>query len=79
VKRIGSLWEARNLVAPDSPVITQPNGQIFNTISNGYNTMMGYAAQVPVADRWKIVLYVRALQRSQNATRDDLPPGATVR
>jgi mono/diheme cytochrome c family protein len=79
VKRIGGAWEARNLVSPDSVAISMPNGQLFNTISNGYNTMMGYAPQVPVADRWKIVLYVRALQRSQNATRDELPPGATVR
>jgi mono/diheme cytochrome c family protein len=79
VKRGGGAWEARNLVSPESTAITMPNGQLFNTISNGFNTMMGYAAQVPVADRWKIVLYVRALQRSQNATRDELPPGATVR
>ena len=50
-----------------------PNGQLFNTISNGYNTMMGYAAQIPHADRWAIVLYVRALQRSQNASLDDIP------
>ena len=75
----GGAWEARNLVASSSVVIPMPNGQLFNTISNGYNTMMGYAAQVPVRDRWAIVLYVRALQRSQNAVRDDLPPGAQVR
>ncbi len=81
VKRIGGAWEARNLIDPSLPnsPIGQPNGQLFNTISHGYNTMMGYAPQVPVADRWKIVLYVRALQRAQNATRDELPPGATVR
>ena len=54
--------------------INMPNGQLFNTISNGYNTMMGYAAQIPHADRWAIVLYVRALQRSQNASLDDIPP-----
>jgi hypothetical protein len=50
-----------------------PNGQLFNTISNGFNTMMGYAAQIPVADRWAIVLYVRALQRGANASFDDVP------
>ena len=84
VKRIGGNWEARNLLLPPSAtgprsVITIPNGQLFNTISNGYNTMMGYAAQIPVADRWKIVLYVRALQRSQNAVHDELPPNSAVR
>ena len=64
----------RNLVDPTADVITMRNGQLFNTISNGYNTMMGYQAQIPVADRWAIVLYVRALERSQNAGQKDVPP-----
>lgn len=57
-------------------VIRQPHGQIFNTISNGIRTMPGYAAQVPEGDRWAIVLYLRALQRSQNTNLDDVPPEA---
>ena len=70
----GGVWLARNLVDASNPVaIHMPNGQLFNTISNGYNTMMGYAAQIPHADRWAIVLYVRALQRSQNALLEDVP------
>jgi mono/diheme cytochrome c family protein len=70
----GGAWQARNLVDAANPVvIDMPNGQLFNTISNGYNTMMGYAAQIPYADRWAIVLYVRALQRSQNASLEDIP------
>jgi mono/diheme cytochrome c family protein len=79
VKVGGGLWQARNLVeAPDAQgkggiVIQMPNGQLFNTISNGYNTMMGYAAQIPHADRWAIVAYVRALERAQNASREDVP------
>ncbi len=75
----GGAWEARNLVSSDSVAIKMPNGQLFNTISNGFNTMMGYAAQVPVDDRWAILLYVRALQRGQNATQAELPAGAQVR
>jgi len=75
VAAAGGAWLARNLVDASNPVaINMPNGQLFNTISNGYNTMMGYAAQIPHADRWAIVLYVRALQRSQNAALDDVPP-----
>jgi len=35
--------------------------------------MSGYGAQIPVADRWAIVAYIRALQRSQNATLEDVP------
>jgi mono/diheme cytochrome c family protein len=79
VKAGGGLWQARNLVeAPDAKgnggvVVQMPNGQLFNTISNGYNTMMGYAAQIPHADRWAIVAYVRALERAQNASREDVP------
>jgi mono/diheme cytochrome c family protein len=79
VKQGGGLWQARNLVeAPSADgkggaVVQMPNGQLFNTISNGYNTMMGYAAQIPHADRWAIVAYVRALQRAQNAALDDVP------
>jgi len=75
VAATGGVWLARNLVDASNPVaINMPNGQLFNTISNGYNTMMGYAAQIPHADRWAIVLYVRALQRSQNALLEDVPP-----
>ncbi len=70
----GGAWDARNLVQAGGPVVKMPNGQLFNTISNGYNTMMGYAHQIPHADRWAIVLYTRALQRSQNAAEDDVPP-----
>lgn len=51
----------------------QPAGQILHTIAKGVRTMPGYAAQIPADDRWRIVLYVRALQRSQNAVPDDVP------
>ena len=51
----------------------RPAGHIFNTISNGIRNMPAYGPQIPVADRWAIVAYVRALQRSQNATVDDVP------
>ena len=71
---LGGAWQARNLVEAGGATVTMPNGQLFNTISNGFNTMMGYAAQLPHADRWAIVLYVRALQRSQNASLEDVPP-----
>jgi mono/diheme cytochrome c family protein len=52
---------------------SRPVGQLFNTITNGIRNMPGYAAQVPVADRWAIVAYVRALQRSQDAGIADVP------
>jgi len=50
-----------------------PDGHFFNAISEGIRTMPNYATQVPVADRWAIVAYIRALQLSQNATTADVP------
>ncbi len=44
-----------------------PDGQIFATITHGVRTMPAYGAQIPTADRWAIVAYVRALQMSQMA------------
>jgi mono/diheme cytochrome c family protein len=49
------------------------DGEIFNTITNGKNTMMAYGPNITVADRWAIIAYLRALQRSQNATAADVP------
>ena len=49
------------------------DGHIYDVISNGIRNMPSYKHQIPVPDRWKIVAYVRALQRSQNATISDVP------
>ena len=49
------------------------DGEIYNTVANGKNTMLGYGSVIQVPDRWAIVAYVRALQRSQNATISDVP------
>lgn len=54
-----------------------PDGYLYDVIANGVRTMPSYGHQVPVLDRWAIVAYIRALQRSQNATAEDLP--ASVR
>ncbi len=54
-------------------VATQPVGRIFDTISNGRRKMPGYREHISPEDRWAIVLYIQALQRSQNASVDDLP------
>lgn len=54
-------------------VVEQPVGKLFNSISHGVRKMPGYKEHISVEDRWAIVLYLRALQRSQLATIDDLP------
>lgn len=52
---------------------SRKNGYIFDVITNGFGVMPAYRSQVPPADRWAIVAYVRALQMSQNATIADVP------
>ncbi|TWU04961.1 quinol:electron acceptor oxidoreductase subunit ActD [Stieleria varia] len=51
-----------------------PDGKLFSTISNGIRKMPGYASQIKLRDRWAIVAYVRALQKSQNGSMDLVPP-----
>jgi hypothetical protein len=51
----------------------QTVGKYFSTITSGIRTMPSYGAQIPAEDRWAIILYVRALQKSQNATLEDVP------
>jgi mono/diheme cytochrome c family protein len=51
----------------------QPVGQIFDTMTNGLRKMPALGPQIPPQDRWAIILYLRALQRSQNAALDDVP------
>ncbi len=52
----------------------RPDGHLYNTIRNGIRNMPAYGPQIDPDDRWAIVAYVRALQRSQHATLDDVPP-----
>lgn len=55
-----------------------PNGHFFSVMTNGFGAMGDYSAQVPPQDRWAIVAYIRALQLSQNAARNDLPAGTAI-
>ncbi len=54
-------------------VRARPDGHLFNAITNGIRTMPAYGSQIPERDRWAIVAYVRALQRSQRASLEDVP------
>ena len=51
-----------------------PVGHFFDVITNGFGAMSSYENQIQVSDRWAIIAYVRALQLSQAATVDDVPP-----
>ncbi|MDB6095629.1 MAG: hypothetical protein JWM32_3191 [Verrucomicrobia bacterium] len=48
-------------------------GEIFNTITHGKGNMLSYADKILPADRWAVILYVRALQRAQTGTSADVP------
>jgi len=54
-----SFHEARLVNAPDE--------QFVDVMTNGYGVMYSYADRVPPADRWAIVAYIRALQRTKPA------------
>ncbi len=49
------------------------DGYVFQVITEGKNTMGPYGERIHPADRWAIVAYLRALQRANNATIDDVP------
>jgi mono/diheme cytochrome c family protein len=70
--------ETPGWVAPlaliDQTVRDREHGHIFNTITHGIRTMPPYGDQIPPADRWAIIAYVRALQLSQNAKVEEVPP-----
>ena len=51
-----------------------PPEEFFDVITHGSGVMPSYAYQIPVADRWAIVAYIRALQLSFNASPSDVPP-----
>jgi len=49
-----------------------PDGEFYSAITNGIRTMPSYASQIKVEDRWAIVAYVRALQKSQNVPEEEM-------
>jgi mono/diheme cytochrome c family protein len=57
----------------DDRLRAAPVGHFFDVMSNGFGAMPDHAAQVRVEDRWAIVAYIRALQRSQHASLADVP------
>lgn len=66
-----AVWVPGNM--HDDRIVNFVDGEIFHVISNGRRTMPGYRFQIPEKDRWAIVAYVRALQRSWRGTMNDVP------
>jgi mono/diheme cytochrome c family protein len=57
----------------DARLRQAPPGYIFDVVTHGFGAMPDYATQIPVADRWAIAAYIKALQLSQNANVNDVP------
>jgi mono/diheme cytochrome c family protein len=51
-----------------------PPQHFYDVMTQGYGAMYAFAERVQPADRWAIAAYIRALQRSQNASLADLSP-----
>ena len=54
-------------------IVAMPDGQIFHAITYGVRNMPSYGKQIPEEDRWAIVAYLRALQRTTRASINDVP------
>ncbi|MBI3484584.1 MAG: cytochrome c, partial [Acidobacteria bacterium] len=58
------------------------DGQIFHIVTYGQKNMASYATQVSRDDRWKVILYVRSLQKQaaesakQAAAAPPAPPSS---
>ena len=57
----------------DSRILNYRDGELFNIVSHGVRTMPGYAQQLTESDRWAIVAYVKALQKTHTARMSDVP------
>lgn len=48
------------------------DGHLFHIITKGQGVMPSYAQQIQPEDRWAVIHYVRALQRADNPSDEDL-------
>ncbi|MGZ3705530.1 MAG: c-type cytochrome, partial [Bdellovibrionota bacterium] len=48
------------------------DGHLFYVITKGQGVMPSYAQQIQPKDRWAVIHYVRALQRAEHPTNEDL-------
>ena len=79
----GALGDGNGITKPYGMAVTptyhddrlrqMPEGEIFNTVTNGKNTMFSYADKLSPDDRWAVIAFVRALQRARQGTIEDVP------
>ncbi|MGA7983307.1 MAG: cytochrome c [Chromatiaceae bacterium] len=59
-------------------LLAAPDRHFYEVITKGKDKMYSYADRVSPPDRWAIVAYIRALQRSQHASLSDVPAGTKL-
>lgn len=64
-------WQPTNL--QEDRVKAMVDGEIFSVITLGRRSMPSYRYQIDEKDRWAIVCYLRALQRTTTGTLADVP------
>jgi hypothetical protein len=57
----------------------RPVGYLFEVATQGHGLMAAYATELTVKERWAVVAYVKALQRSATATLAEAPPAERAR
>jgi mono/diheme cytochrome c family protein len=66
-----SLRQPPSLLEPR--IVAFTIDRLYATITDGSGFMPSYAPQLDLRERWAVVAYVRALQRSQSTPLDALP------
>ena len=56
----------KNLIAGASKYL--PDGYIYGVIRDGVLSMPSYAEEMPVEQRWQVILYVRSMQQTAAAS-----------
>ena len=64
-------WQPTNL--HEDRVKAMVDGEIFSIITQGRRSMPSYRFQIVEKDRWAIISYLRALQRTTSGTLADVP------
>ena len=57
----------------DKRIVELADGELFNTVTYGKGLMGAYGPNIVPQDRWAVIAYLRALQRAQLGTLDDVP------
>jgi mono/diheme cytochrome c family protein len=69
---LDSTYQAQPANLQSTTIRQATDGFLYWVISKGFATMPAYAADISPHDRWAIIRYVRALQRSQDAPARDV-------